>query len=138
MVDGVIGFSKISDNKREALPVPVIAVQSVKGGTGRTSTAVALAVRWASRIQRPILVVDADLEAPGISYLFREAQSEPRISLEDIVALAHSESAIGAPETVAFAAEKLKDHRVGDHIVVLPLRRNLKNSLAPLFDPSIS
>lgn len=123
IIDGAVDFATTMP-VREPLPVPIVAVQSVKGGTGRTSTAVALAARWASRVSEPIMIVDADLEAPGISYLFREAQREPRISLEDVIALAHAEPTEGAPETIAFTSEKLKDHRVGD-LIVLPLRRSL-------------
>ena len=125
IVDGVVDFPAQSPVIAQRLGVPVVAVQSVKGGTGRTTTAAAIALRWAERARRPILLVDADLEAPGLSYLFKEVRGEPRVSLEDAVVLAHSEETPGAPETVKFVTDKLKDHQFGDRIIILPVRRDL-------------
>src|SRR3546814_281653 len=104
--------------------LPFIACHSVKGGTGRTTTAVAIAAILARRQSKPVLFVDADLEAPGLSYLFRESRPEALVSLEDIVALAHSEVDQNFSRTVQWAAERLSTHRFGD-VIILPLRRNL-------------
>ncbi|MBB1248218.1 ParA family protein [Rhizobium sp. G21] len=104
--------------------VPLIACHSVKGGTGRTTTAIALATLLAKRTVKPILVVDADLEAPGLSYLFRASRTEALVSLEDVVALAHAEGDIDYPQTVAWTANLLQGHRLGE-LVILPLRRML-------------
>lgn len=104
--------------------LPFIACHSVKGGTGRTTTAVAIATILARKQSKPILVVDADLEAPGLSYLFRESRPEALVSLEDIVALAHSEVDPNFSRTVQWAAERLSSHRFGD-VIILPLRRAL-------------
>lgn len=122
-VDGYIRF----DSYLMPAPIreiPVIAFHSVKGGTGRTTTAVAMATLLADRMKKPILIVDADLEAPGLSYLFRESRPEFLVSLEDMVALAHAEEDPNYPETIAWAASRLAAHRVGD-LFVLPLRRTL-------------
>lgn len=108
-----------------ALAAPIVACHSVKGGTGRTTIAVGTAKLWRARADKPILLVDADLEAPGISYLFRHARSETRISLEDLIALAHSDESEGYSNTIAFAAARLTDHLLDDGILVLPLRRDL-------------
>lgn len=107
------------------LAVPIIACHSVKGGTGRTTIAVAAAKLWQKKMAKPVLLVDADLEAPGISYLFREVRNESRISLEDLIALAHSDQSKDYANTVEFAAARLADHRLDDGIIVLPLRRDL-------------
>ena len=125
MVDGVVDLSIAIDSVRPVRHTPVVAIQSIKGGTGRTTVAIALALRWAKKLKQPILLVDADLEAPGISYLFRATNREIRISLEDAVTLAHSESALGSPDTINFVSNKLKDHMVGNEVIVLPLRRDL-------------
>ncbi|PQV44259.1 cellulose biosynthesis protein BcsQ [Paraburkholderia sp. BL21I4N1] len=125
IVDGVIEFSQPPRSDATIRPVPVVAALSVKGGTGRTTTATAFALRWAATINRPILLVDADLEAPGISYLFQGYAGTPKISLEDVITLAHSEEAVGAPETIAFAAERLRDHAIPGNLFVLPLRRDI-------------
>src|SRR3546814_4146118 len=82
----------------------------------------------ARRQSKPVLVVDADLEAPGLSYLFRESRPEALVSLEDIVALAHSEVDQNFSRTVQWAAERLSTHRFGD-VIILPLRRNLDEQI---------
>lgn len=138
VIDGVIDFAggtkkfagmeNRQDGSQVAVvsrPVPVVAALSVKGGTGRTTTAIAFAIRWAARENRPVLLVDADLEAPGISYLFESYAGAPKIALEDIIALAHSEAEPAAPKTIAFAADRLKDHAMSDNLIVLPLRRDI-------------
>lgn len=104
--------------------IPLIACHSVKGGTGRTTTAVAIASILARRQTRPILVVDADLEAPGLSYLVRASRPEFLVSLEDIVALAHAEPDAEYAGTVKWAVSRLPAQRFGD-IIILPLRRDL-------------
>ena len=104
--------------------IPLIACHSVKGGTGRTTTAIALATLLSKRTDKSILVVDADLEAPGLSYLFRASRPESLVSLEDVVALAHAEGDTDYPQTVTWAANLLQAHRLGT-LVILPLRRML-------------
>jgi MinD-like ATPase involved in chromosome partitioning or flagellar assembly len=125
IVDGVIDFRQPPQLDDTPRPVPVTAALSVKGGTGRTTTATAFALRWAGRIKRPVLLVDADLEAPGISYLFQGYAGTPKISLEDVITLAHSEEERGAPDSIAFAAERLRDHAIPGDLYVLPLRRDI-------------
>lgn len=126
VIDGVVEFgprdARIASQPR---PVPVVACLSVKGGTGRTTSAIAFAHRWAERAKKPVLIVDADLEAPGISYLFESVAGTPKISLEDVIALAHSEEREGYEETLSFAHEKLRDHAVSDLLYILPLRRDI-------------
>jgi cellulose biosynthesis protein BcsQ len=122
-VEGEIDF-RPPVPRPSARALPFIACHSVKGGTGRTTTAVAIATLLARRQSKPVLVVDADLEAPGLSYLFRESRPEAFVSLEDVVALAHSEIDPDFKRTVEWAAERLASHRFGD-IVILPLRRAL-------------
>ena len=97
----------------------------MKGGTGRTTTAVAFALHWAASAKRPVLLVDADLEAPGISYLFEAYAGHPKTSLEDLITLAHAEEAEGAPGATKFVAERLRDHLLPGNIFVLPLRRDI-------------
>ncbi len=124
LVDGTVEFEASALRVRASRRLPVVAALSVKGGTGRTTTAVVLALRWAAMSGKPILLVDADLEAPGISYLFREQVVEAKVSLEDVIALAHAE-AEGAPATVDFAAKRLLDHLVPGNLFILPLRRDI-------------
>lgn len=124
VIDGWIDF-RPAEAQGPQRQTPIAAALSVKGGTGRTTTAVAFALHWAAASKRPILLVDADLEAPGISYLFEAFAGHPKTSLEDLIALAHAEEADGAPETTNFVAERLRDHLLPGNIFVLPLRRDI-------------
>jgi MinD-like ATPase involved in chromosome partitioning or flagellar assembly len=124
VVDGTIDFRGPAPQASKRR-IPIAAALSVKGGTGRTTTAVAFALHWAASVKQPILLVDADLEAPGISYLFEAFAGKPKISLEDLITLAHAEEADGAPETTRFVAERLRDHHVPGDIFILPLRRDI-------------
>lgn len=123
VIDGWIDFRPPEPQSTQR-QIPIAAALSVKGGTGRTTTAVAFALHWASTSERPILLVDADLEAPGISFLFEEFAGHPKTSLEDLIALAHAEETVGAPKTTRFVAERLRDHLLPGNIFVLPLRRD--------------
>ncbi|MGO6818694.1 ParA family protein [Rhizobium leguminosarum] len=105
--------------------MPIVAALSVKGGTGRTASAVGLAIKWSEQSSKPILLVDADLEAPGISYLFRAEAGDAKIALEDLIALAHSEDDPESSGTIEYAAERLRDHLLRRNVIVLPIRRDL-------------
>lgn len=124
VIDGSIHF-RPATTQSNGRTIPIAAALSVKGGTGRTTTAVAFALHWAETTGKPILLVDADLEAPGISYLFEAYAGRPKTSLEDLIALAHSEEADGAPSTAQFVAERLRDHLLPGNLFVLPLRRDI-------------
>jgi MinD-like ATPase involved in chromosome partitioning or flagellar assembly len=125
IVDGIVEFGECSLVASATRPTPVVAALSVKGGTGRTTTATAFALRWASVSDKPVLLVDGDLEAPGISYLFQSYAGTPKISLEDVITLAHGEEDANAAEAVSFAAERLRDHVIPGNLIILPLRRNI-------------
>lgn len=124
VIDGVIDFRPTAMRSSQRA-IPMAAALSVKGGTGRTTTAVAFALHWAEASRRPILLVDADLEAPGISYLFESFAGRPKTSLEDLIALAHGEETDGAPAATQFVSERLRDHLLPGDIFVLPLRRDI-------------
>jgi MinD-like ATPase involved in chromosome partitioning or flagellar assembly len=123
-VESDIDFLDVAEHEPPVRPLPLIACHSVKGGTGRTISAIATALSWARREKRAILLVDADIEAPGISYMFRSARREVQASLEDLVAMAHADPSPDRRETAQWIANRLRDHKLGD-LVVLPLRRDL-------------
>ncbi|MBY5409619.1 hypothetical protein HFO98_14320 [Rhizobium leguminosarum] len=125
IVDGTIEFHSRGIPNQGNRPSPIVAALSVKGGTGRTTSAIAFALRWAAKAGKPVLLIDADLEAPGISYLFEAHAGVAKVSLEDIITLAHSEEDPTAPQTVDFASERLRDHAIGSSLFVLPLRRDI-------------
>ena len=55
---------------------------SVKGGVGRSTTAAVLAWRLASRGER-VLVVDLDLESPGLSSALLDVRTQPEFGVTD-------------------------------------------------------
>lgn len=124
-IDGDVTFSIPTPSTLPGhRPVPVIACHSVKGGTGRTTSVVAIASIWQKRASKPILVIDADIEAPGLSYLFSAARGAVRISFEDLIALAHASVNSDKSEIAMWVAERLQSQRIGQ-LIIMPLRRAL-------------
>lgn len=62
--------------------VPVSVFHSFKGGVGRTLHCVATALELANRGQR-VLLIDADLEAPGITWMWQSEAMRSDFSFED-------------------------------------------------------
>ena len=86
---------------------PIVAFQSFKGGVGRTVHLLGLAAAL-SRRGRRVLLVDADLEAPGITWLARNDElGEPAISFVDFLALVHSDITPNWSNSVELTAERL-------------------------------
>ncbi len=66
---------------------PVIAFHSYKGGVGRTLSLLAFAKAWVARQpkdKRKLLIVDSDIEAPGLTWLQHE-ESEQHFSYLDVL-----------------------------------------------------
>lgn len=105
----------------------VVAFHSVKGGVGRTTAAMAFAKNVSESAKgHPVLFIDADFEAPGISYLYRTRKPDVSVSLEDMLALAHADTSKDLESTVAFVAAQMLDQRIDD-IYVLPVKRLLND-----------
>jgi len=123
---------------------PVIAFHSFKGGVGRTLHALALALAivkkggtavgyvlsksgWGgppSSIEKSrVLIVDADLEAPGLSWLVSKKLPKPPVSFVDFLALVHSDPDPLALESTDLVANRLKDALV-DGVYILPAFRS--------------
>jgi MinD-like ATPase involved in chromosome partitioning or flagellar assembly len=104
---------------------PVIAFHSFKGGVGRTIHAISLALRLAEHKQN-ILLIDGDLEAPGISWLLRRRLPNPPVSFVDYLALIHSDPDPTASSSIELIASKLKDVLI-DNIYILPAFRSMSH-----------
>jgi MinD-like ATPase involved in chromosome partitioning or flagellar assembly len=105
----------------------VVAFHSVKGGVGRTTAAMAFAKNMSENSGgSPVLFIDADFEAPGISYLYRTRKPDVSVSLEDMLALAHADTSGDLSSTVSFVAAQMLDQRIDD-IYVLPVKRLLND-----------
>ncbi|GGP35321.1 KGGVGR-motif variant AAA ATPase [Streptomyces sindenensis] len=105
----------------------LIAFHSFKGGVGRTLHAVALADFLASQGQH-VLLVDADLEAPGITWMYQAQGGRCDIAYEDVLALLHSSKQGDATQAVEIAAAYLPNQRVSRYpgsgrVTVLPASR---------------
>ncbi len=56
---------------------PVIAFHSYKGGVGRTLSLLAFAKAWSANSPKDkLLIIDADIEAPGITWLLKQENGE--------------------------------------------------------------
>ena len=79
------------DWELEELAKPVIAFHSFKGGVGRTLSVIAFAKAWGSVFasdekQSKLLIVDADMEAPGITWI-KEKEDENVLCYFDFLEL---------------------------------------------------
>lgn len=113
-----------------AADVQLVALQSFKGGVGRTVHAVAIADSVA-RNGGKVLLVDADLEAPGITWMHREQGAQLDFSYEDLLALLQSAEDGSSRDAVEIAAAYLPNQQVVSHpdggsITVVPASRRLR------------
>ncbi len=96
--------------EKELPGVPVLAFHSYKGGVGRTLSLLAFVKAWSSlkTVNNPVrlLVVDADIEAPGITWLTSE-KIENQISFLDLLEMIQERDSID--EVIDLVADKLSD-----------------------------
>ena len=98
----------------------IYAFHSFKGGVGRTLHAIALAKEIVNAGGK-VLLIDADFEAPGISYL---VFPNIDISYADFLALVHSDENENATNTIELVASKLLNQRREKDIFILPAFRS--------------
>ncbi|WP_030020678.1 KGGVGR-motif variant AAA ATPase [Streptomyces monomycini] len=131
---------RVTSDLGDALPRPgdpqfagdkqLIAFHSFKGGVGRTLHSVALADFLASQGQH-VLLVDADLEAPGITWMYQAQGGRCDIAYEDVLALLHSSRQGDPTPAVKIAAAYLPNQSVSRYpgpgrITVLPVSRRTR------------
>ncbi len=103
---------------------PLIALHSFKGGVGRTIHAVAIARSIAdATAQKPVLLIDGDLEAPGITWLLKKRLLNPPISFIDFLALIQGDPDPATESTLRLIADRIKSSPQLDHIYMLPAFR---------------
>jgi len=106
---------------------PIFAFHSFKGGVGRTTHAMAFSEKLLDEFKNAdhsFLVIDADLEAPGISWIFDGLLGEPLISFADLLALAHEDSSDQYQVTTSLVANRLSAQRV-DRLFIMPVFRQI-------------
>jgi MinD-like ATPase involved in chromosome partitioning or flagellar assembly len=145
------GERRIVSQLVEGLPAPaaevfphdvrLCAFHSFKGGVGRTLHCVALALELAKRraspsgLSRRVLLIDADLEAPGISWMVAAEGSRADIALDDFLALLHGSSP-GNHERVIALARKSLVNQEQDGILILPTTRDTTRIGPPRIQPA--
>ncbi|MCP4350914.1 MAG: ParA family protein [Desulfobacterales bacterium] len=104
----------------------MMALHSFKGGVGRTLNALAIAKALAEKKGKRVLLIDADLEAPGITWLLKQRMPNPAISFADVLALLHeaSDSTIEIENTLRLIAERVQTSCL-DNIYILPAFRSV-------------
>ena len=118
------------DNDRELPPSfeadfpPIVAFHSFKGGVGRTTNAIAFAQTLTDRNYN-VLLVDGDLEAPGISWLLEQRLPSPPVSFADLIALVHGDSDPKATDSIQLVADRIQNALI-DNIYFLPAFRSTK------------
>jgi cellulose biosynthesis protein BcsQ len=103
---------------------PVVAFHSFKGGVGRTLHALALALSLTRRKDMKVLLVDGDLEAPGLTWLFQERFPQLPVSLLDLLALVHGDPDPKSEDSIALVADRTREIHL-DGIFGLPAFRTL-------------
>ncbi|RJP33229.1 MAG: ParA family protein [Candidatus Omnitrophota bacterium] len=104
---------------------PVVVFHSFKGGVGRTIHAMALAKVFADD-KKKVILIDADFEAPGISWLLRERFPNPSISFSDLIALIHGDLSKDKKDSLDLVKERLQDAFL-DGIFLLPAYRSVED-----------
>ncbi|MEH0927694.1 ParA family protein [Micromonospora sp. CPCC 205558] len=119
---------------RPALPhdVPIVAFHSFKGGVGRTLHCVATARRLAE-LGRKVLLVDADLEAPGITWMVADS-TRIDFAYEDFLALVHGATDATYVEAISLGRKFLANQEL-DGVVVMPARRDHLRVAPPRIEP---
>ncbi len=103
---------------------PVVTFHSFKGGVGRTTHILALAQALSTSSEKyQVLLIDADLEAPGISWIFEKRFPNPLIAFADLLALVHGDTSPDGAIAIQLVADRLIDSMV-DGIYVLPAYRS--------------
>lgn len=113
--------------------VSICVFHSFKGGVGRTLHCVAAAQSIARRSRR-VLLVDADLEAPGITWMWQAQSLRVDFAFEDFLALVHGSRNTSYVEATDLGAKFLVNQDIGN-VVVMPARRDYTYLEPPRIEP---
>ncbi|WP_288428319.1 AAA family ATPase [uncultured Pantoea sp.] len=126
-LEGMKNYNIKFPEREEKDGARVVAFHSVKGGVGRTTAAISFAYEKSLLNENhPVLLVDGDFEAPGISYLANSRKKEATISFEDVLSLTHADPSDNFQVSIDFIAERMADQKI-DNIYVLPAKRLLND-----------
>ncbi len=103
--------------------VQIVAFHSFKGGAGRTLQAVALADAIAGA-GSPVLLVDADLEAPGITWMYEAQGRRTDVAYDDFLALLQGSEDGSSHVAVSIASAYLPNQQFGNAYVLPATRKS--------------
>ena len=106
----------------------IVAFHSFKGGVGRTTNALVFAQALTASNYK-VLLIDGDMEAPGISWLLEQRLPSPPVAFADLIALIHGDPDPEATDSIQLVAEKLQNALL-DNIYVLPAFRSTRKFAA--------
>ena len=123
-----IAPKKESIIERDSLKKPLFfAFHSFKGGVGRTLHSIAFALQLAEKGK--VLLIDADFEAPGITWLVENRE----IALADFLAMIHGAS--NHQEVIDFTAQIIKNNTPEEEdIFILPAFRILNETASSILE----
>ncbi len=113
----------LEDQPEDEIKPPIVAFHSFKGGVGRTVQALALAMALVENRKFKVLLIDGDLEAPGISWHFMD-RMRPPISYVDLLSLIHGDPDAKATKSIRLAANRLRDASANG-IYIMPAFRSM-------------
>lgn len=102
---------------------PVVAFHSFKGGVGRTLSALSMAKAITDQSEDTrVLFIDADLEAPGVTWLVQKRFPNPSVSFADFLALVHGDPKSDGSDSIDIVEERIRE-MVIDRTYILPAFR---------------
>lgn len=110
---------------------PVAAFHSYKGGVGRTlhALAFALSITGGGGSESRVLMVDGDLEAPGLSWMLRKRITSPSISFADLLTLVHGDPDPNYEMSIDLAAKHIKNMLLNGVYILPAFRSPMKPTL---------
>lgn len=100
----------------------LIVFHSFKGGVGRTIHALATALAISEK-GKDVLLVDADMEAPGITWMLADRMPNPAISFADFLTLVHGAVDKSGKDAIDLIAKNVQTSRL-ERIYLLPAFRS--------------
>ncbi len=103
---------------------PVIAFHSYKGGVGRTLSLLAFTKAWSALADnKKLLIIDSDIEAPGITWLMEESEDNV-FSYLDLLEIIQGQDKVD--DIITLAADKVNnitikvetETRIVEHVVI--------------------
>ncbi|MBF0141377.1 MAG: ParA family protein [Magnetococcales bacterium] len=124
-------FSKDKNLPPENFPPgqpPILAFHSFKGGVGRTLCALATTLAYTAH-DKKVLLVDADFEAPGISFLYETRNPDLDFAMADLLTMLHADPDPNGVDAMASAKKGVLSQHL-DNVFVLPCYRDLRDSVS--------